>query len=258
MGKRDLVAGDGTAIRVLLVDDHELMRAGLRVLLEQSRPDVQVVAEAGDGREAVRLAQQLLPDIAVVDLSVPELNGVDATRQIISSSPSTRVIALAVREDAQLLEQALRAGATAFVLKQSSASELSAAIAAVVDRRVYLSPRVTGIVLHGFLRQKHQGSNGAGGGGAAAGRDGARDDGSGEATAATPTGSNGAFTVLSPREREVLQLLAEGKTSKEIGSSLHIGIKTVETHRSQIMTKLEIRSIAGLTKYAVRQGITSL
>jgi DNA-binding NarL/FixJ family response regulator len=253
MGKRDLVAGGGTAIRVLLVNDHELMRAGLRALLEQSRPDVQVVAETGDGREAVRLARQLLPDIAVVDLSVPELNGVDATRQIIASSPSTRVIALAVREDAQLLEEALRAGATAFVLKQSSASELSAAMAAVVDRRVYLSPRVTGIVLHGFLRHKPHGS------GAAAGVAAGRNGGNGESGTTAPTeGVGGAFAVLSPREREVLQLLAEGKTSKEIGTALHIGIKTVETHRAQIMSKLAIRSIAGLTKYAVRQGITSL
>jgi DNA-binding NarL/FixJ family response regulator len=222
--------------RVVLVDDHELFRVSLRALLEKLNPAMQVVGEAANGREAVRLVRTLNPDLVLMDMNMPELNGIEATHQISDLNPAIRVIALSMHDEPHVVEQMLRAGATAYVLKQSPVSELSAALAAVIDRRVYLSPRIAGSVVQDFLHRNSARPTRA------------RTNGDGHRSA---------FTTLSRREREVLQLLAEGKTSKEMGALLHVGLKTVESHRGQIMAKLNIRSIAELTKYAVREGITT-
>ncbi|HSV12671.1 MAG TPA: response regulator transcription factor [Tepidisphaeraceae bacterium] len=222
--------------RILLVDDHELVRASLRVLLEKLSPTAQVIGEASNGREAVRLVRLFNPDLVIMDLNMPELNGIEATRQIMDFNPAIRVLALSMHDEPHGVEQMLRAGASGYVLKQSPVSELTAALAAAIDRRVYLSPRIAGSLVHDYLRWSSPQSSPK------------RTNGDGHRSA---------FTALSRREREVLQLLAEGKTSKEIGAVLHVGVKTVESHRGQIMTKLNLRSIAQLTKYAVREGITS-
>lgn len=218
--------------RLLLVDDHELMRSALRALLEKLLPTIQIVGEAGDGRAAVRLARELQPDAIIMDLVMPGLNGIEATRQIIAASPLTKILVLSGHDDMHFVEAALQAGAVAYLLKQSPAAELAAGLTAAMDHKSYISPRVAGLVVGNYVRRTR-------------------------ALSASAAPVN-AFTLLTPREREVLQLVSEGRTSKEIGSALHIGLKTVETHRGQIMTRLNIRSIAGLTKYAVREGITSL
>jgi len=204
--------------RVLLADDHQVVRQGLRELL--TKEGFQVVAEAADGREAVRLAQELCPDIAVVDLSMPLLNGVDAAREIQRSSPRTAVILLTMHTEDPYVLSALRAGIRGYVLKSQATADLLQAIHDVARGSVYLSPRVSGILLQTF---------------------------SGRA----PT----ARDPLTGREREVLQLVAEGKTTKEVAQLLGVSVKTAESHRSRIMGKLDIHETAGLVRYAVRQGL---
>lgn len=215
--------------RVLLVDDHELMRDGLRSILEREN-DVEVVGEAEDGRSAVVLARTVKPDIVVMDVVMKDLNGIEATRQILADSPRVKVIALSSHADNRYVEAILEAGASAYVLKANAYDNLRSAIDAVGRGKSYLSPEVTEAVI-----QASRGGAGAGG------------------LRAGPL-----TAVLSPREKEVLQLLSEGLSSPEIGHRLFVATSTVETHRRNIMRKLDLHSVADLTKYAVREGLTSL
>ncbi|HZZ43678.1 MAG TPA: response regulator transcription factor [Tepidisphaeraceae bacterium] len=214
-------------IRFVLADDHQMMRAGLRSILEQ-RPGYQVVGEAEDGRRTVEIVRETSPHIVLMDITMPDLNGIEATRQIMSISPGTKVIGLSMHSDRQMITEILRAGASGYLLKNSAASELLIAVESVMIGKSYLSPDVTRVVMDEML-----GKN-------------------------APASEPSAFTSLTTREREVLQLIAEGKTNKEIARSLEIGIKTVETYRGQVMDKLNLRSVAELTKYAIRNGLTSL
>ncbi|MEK6197245.1 MAG: response regulator transcription factor [Desulfobacterales bacterium] len=214
------------SIRVLIADDHKIMLAGLRSLLEK-QTDFEVVGEADNGRKAVKMAQEKTPDVVVMDVSMPDLNGIEATMQIIESLPKTRVIALSMHSDKRFVMGMLRAGASGYLLKDCASQELANAIVQVAGGKKYLSPEITGVVIDDFLL-----------GGSAE-----------EVAAASP---------LSPREREVLQLIAEGWSTKQIASHLYVSIKTIETHRRQIMRKLDLHAIADLTKYAIREGFTSI
>jgi two-component system, NarL family, response regulator NreC len=207
-----------TPCRVLLADDHQVVRQGLRELL--TREGYQIVAEAANGREAVKLAEEFCPDLAVVDLSMPLLNGVDAAREIMHCSPRTAVILLTMHTEDPYVMNALRAGIRGYVLKSQASTDLLLAIQEVSRGSMYLSPRVSGVLLQTF---------------------------SGRATVSRDP--------LSGREREVLQLVAEGKTTKEIAQLLGVSAKTAESHRSRIMEKLDIHETAGLVRYAVRQGL---
>jgi len=215
-------------MRILIADDHQMFRQGLRLLLD-SQPDVEVIAETGDGRSAVQLAVEQSPDVVVMDVSMPDLNGIDATRQIMTNAApgkAPKVIALSAHSDQHYAEQMLGAGAVGYVLKHAAFPEMMEALSAVMAGKIYLSPTLPNV-------GKVQGHGGS------------------EAVA---PGTN----KLSPREREILQLLAEGKAMKEIASVLNVSIKTVETHRRTMMSKLGLYSVAELTKYAIREGVTSL
>ncbi|MGD2095842.1 MAG: response regulator transcription factor [Phycisphaerales bacterium] len=214
------------SIRILLVEDHAIVREGLRSLLE-SQSDLEIVGEAEDGRTAVELVRTLLPDMVIMDITMPNLNGVEATRHIISEFPNVKIIALSIHSNRLFVTDMLGAGAAGYVLKDCLFDELVQAIQAVVDGGGYLSPKITGVVIGDYVK-----------------RVGATVDSS--------------FTALTCREREVLQLVAEGKSTKQIALELHVSTKTVEANRRQIMDKLDIHSIAELTKYAVREGLTSL
>jgi len=214
------------SIRVLLADDHTIMRSGLRSLLEKES-DMEVVGEADNGRRTVQLARELSPDVVIMDISMPDLNGIEASRQIVSDVPDVKVVALSMHSDEQFVGQMLDSGATGYLLKDCALEELCRAIRVVVANKSYLSPGIADIVVKTYRR---------------------------ELSRAEPAGP----PELTPREREVLQLVAEGNSSKKIASRLHVSIKTVEAHRHQIMDKLNIRSVAELTKYAIRKGITSL
>lgn len=211
------------SLRVLLVDDHQIIRDGLRAILEQ-QAGMCVVGEAADGHEAIALASSTRPDVVVMDISMPGLNGIDATRRITSELPGIHVVGLSMNVDRRYVLAMLSAGAMGYLLKDSAASELVRAIRTVAAGQSYLSPGITGVVIDTALHT---------------------------ATPEEPP-------TLSVREREVLQLLAEGRTSKAIGATLHIAVTTVETHRRQIMSKLNLRTIAELTKYAIREGLTPL
>lgn len=211
--------------RVLLADDHKILRQGLRTLLEQEE-DIHVVGEADNGRTSVRLAGELAPDVVIMDVAMPDLNGIDATRRITESEPRTKVLALSMHSDGRYVKGMLQAGARGYILKDCAAEELTRAIRAVMADQVYVSPGVTGTIVDDYVRQL-------------------------SAEADEPA-------TLTPREREVLQLLAEGGTTANIAADLHLSVKTIETHRKRIMDKLSLRSIAELTKYAIREGITTL
>ncbi len=212
--------------RVMLADDHKIMREGLKALLEK-QPDLEVAAEAENGLDAVRLAKKLMPHIVIMDIGMPGLNGIEATRRITADLPSTKVIALSMHSDKRFVIEMLKAGVSAYLLKDSASEELVSAIRTVLAGKPYLSPKITGVVLQDYL------------------------------STLSKTGPN-AFTLLTPREREVLQLIAEGRTTKQIASALFVSAKTVDTHRQQLMEKLNLRSVAELTKYAIREGLTSL
>lgn len=213
-------------IRILLADDHKIMREGLRSMIEKQL-DLEVVAEAEDGRTAVKLARELVPDLVVMDIAMPDLNGIEATRQIIAANPHIQVLALSMHSDKRFVVEALRAGVSGYLLKNCAFDELVLAIRKVMADQVYLGPKIADTMLRDYIRHLFQ-------------------------TDSTP------FMDLTPREREVLQLLSEGKSTKEIAACLEVSAKTIETYRQQIMNKLNIRSIAELTKYAIREGITSL
>jgi two-component system, NarL family, response regulator NreC len=212
-------------IRVLLADDHTIVRDGIRRLL-QEEPDMEVVGDAASGLEAVRAARELRPDVVLLDIAMPDLNGVEAARRILASNPGMKIIVLSMHSDVHYVHDMLAAGAVGYLLKQSAYEEVAEAIRAVSKDHAYLSPPVAGIVAEQF-----------------------RMDGG-------VTG--GDVSPLTAREREVLQLLAEGNTPRRVAEKLHIGVKTVETHRRRLMTKLGITSLAALTKYAVRAGLTAL
>jgi len=213
-------------IRVLLVDDHELMREGLRSILERES-DVEVVGEAASGRLAVELARTLEPDVVVMDVAMKDSNGIEATRQLRAASPDVKVIALSSHSDSRYVSAMLDAGACGYVLKANAYDDLRRALGAAQQGKSYLCPDVTQNVV-----------------GASLGKQGREADPS--------------HALLSPREKEVLQLLAEGRSSPEIGLRLFIATTTVETHRRNVMRKLGIHSVADLTKYAIREGLTSL
>ena len=214
------------SVRVLLVDDHRMMREGLRVLLAGA-PDIEVVGEASDGRTALDLVRTNTPDVVVMDVGMPEMNGVEATRRIRAENEGVKVIALSTHRDKSYVHHMLEAGACGYVLKIGAHGELLQAVRAASQGRTYLSQEIAGLVVE---RSTHTHTQ----------------------------GEVSAYSTLGAREREVLQLVAEGKTSAETARQMHISIKTVETHRRNIAQKLGLHGTAELTKYAVREGLTSL
>lgn len=215
--------------RIIIVDDHQVIRDGLKSVLE-AEADLDVVGEGQSGRAAVRLCRELQPDVVIMDITMPDLNGIEATRQIRADRPETKVIALSMHSDRRYVTRMLEAGATGYVLKESAIDDVVRAIRAVAEGGSYLSPDIAGIVIADYLSRSSR---------------------SGEAEVKPEP-------KLTDREREVLQLLAEGKTSKEIAEVLCVSIKTIDAHRRQIMDKLGLRTVAELTKYAIREGLTSL
>jgi DNA-binding NarL/FixJ family response regulator len=207
-------------IRVLLADDHELVRDGIKITLESN--GLTIVGEASEGREAVRMARDLKPDVAVFDVSMPGLNGVDAARLAIKETPGLKIVLLTVHTENEYVDEALKAGVSGYVLKKQATADLVRAIEQVSLGNIYLSPGISRAVMEAFR-----------------------------------SGTQLASRTLTAREREVLQLIAEGKTTKEIGGVLGISVKTAETHRSRVMDKLEIRDTAGLVRYAIRVGLIS-
>jgi two-component system response regulator NreC len=212
-------------VQILIADDHKLMREGLSSLLGR-QPDIQVVAQANNGREAIQMTERHSPDVVVMDVSMPDLNGIDATRQIVSRRPKTKVIALSMHSDRQFVAEMFRAGASGYLLKDSAFEDLASAIRTVARNETYIAPRISGFSLEDYDY----------------------------AQAGEPLVS----PRLTDREREVLQLMAEGKGTKEIAAELGLSAKTIETHRQHLMDKLDIYSIAELTKFAIREGLTSL
>ncbi len=206
-------------IRILLADDHAVVRQGFKMILG-AQPDMEIVGEAGNGREAVELAEKLRPEVVVMDVAMPELNGIEATRRITGAAPHTRVLALSMHKDSVYVRETLRAGARGYLLKDSPAGELLAAVRAVASGQGYLSPEVSNAVLDDYRRHV-----------------------------------SNPIDLLTSREREVLQMLAEGKTNKEIAGVLNLSVYTVDAHRGRIMEKLNLHSINELVRFAVRNGL---
>lgn len=211
--------------RIILADDHQIIRQGLRSLISR-QAGMEVVAEADDGRQAVQLANELNPTLVIMDVSMPDLNGVEATRQILRERPNVKVLALSMHADREYIDRMLEAGACGYMLKDCAFEELAEAIRTVLSGRRFLSPRAAGTVAAGQPRNTHP----------------------------QPLVAAG----LTPREREVLQLISEGKSTKQTAAALGVSVKTIETHRHNIMEKLALHNVAELTKYAIRQGITDL
>jgi two-component system, NarL family, response regulator NreC len=214
------------SIKVLLVDDHQIIREGLRVMLEKEH-DITIVGEAEDGRMAEQLARELVPDVIIMDVAMPDLNGIEATRQITAKVRGVKIIALSMHDDRRFVLNMLKAGAAGYILKDDAFKSLSKAIRMVMINKSYFSNQITEMIENDQVTSSH----------------------------GMKSMDNG---LLSGREREVLQLVAEGKTSNQIAEKLHISAKTVETHRQQVMFKLHIKNVAELTKYAVREGLTML
>jgi DNA-binding NarL/FixJ family response regulator len=214
------------ALRILIADDHELARNGIRSVLE-SRPGWEVCAEARDGREAVELASRLKPDILVLDIGMPNLNGLDAARQILAVTPGARILTLTIHDSEQMVREVLAAGARGFVLKSDAGRELITAVEALQNNRSFFTSKVAQMMLNGYLRPQEQ-------------------------------SHTSKQAVLTPREREVIQLVAEGKSTKEVAIALSLSVKTAETHRTNLMRKLGLHSVADLTLYAVRNGIVHI
>jgi two-component system response regulator NreC len=214
------------SVRIILADDHKITRQGLRSLIDEN-DDMEAVAEAENGRDAVELARGLSPDVVIMDVSMPDLNGVEATRQIIQDNPGVRVIALSMHSDTLFVSEMLKSGASGYLLKDCAFEELEQAIRTVMQGKAYLSPSISGVVVEDYLHRLSK-------------------------------AQMSTSEVLTDREREVLQLIAEGRSTKQIALKLHISAKTVETHRRQIMNKLDLHTVAELTKYAIRKGLTAL
>lgn len=215
-----------TKIRILLADDHTVMRAGLRLLLER-QPDLIVVGEAEDGRRTVELADTEKPDVIVMDIAMPGLNGIEATRQIAAKRPETAVVILSMHSDESYVMRALKAGAKAYLLKDSAEADLIRAVRTVREGKSFFSPAVSKMLLEDYVRQLEQ------------------------------RGEEDSYELLTTREREILQLLAEGKANKDVANLLNLSLYTVETHRSHILQKLGLHTIPDLILYAVRKGIIS-
>ena len=210
---------------ILLVDDHRIVREGLRTLLGQ-QPDLEVVGEAADGRDAVAQARILRPDVIVMDIAMPELNGVEATRLILAESPQVRIVALSMYADRRFVAEILRAGALGYVLKDGAFEELALAIRTITEGKTYLSPSIAGLVVEELMQR----------------------------TSAPGSPSLGGLT---PRERQVLKLLADGMRPREIALELAISVKTVEVHKQNLMNKLEIHTASELTRFAIREGLST-
>ena len=213
------------SLRVLIVDDHKIMREGLRSLLEKL-PDIEVVAEAESAQKALKLVEEIEPNLVIIDVVMPSLNGIEATRRILAKIPTIKVIALSMYSDKRFVMEMLRAGASGYLLKDCAFEELDEAIRAVIEDRTYITPRIVDIIVKDYFSQIEK-------------------------------PSSSALSALTSRQYEVLQLLAEGKTTREIAQQMSLSVKTIESHRQQIINKLNIRSIAGLTKYAIREGLIS-
>ncbi len=212
--------------RILVADDHELVRRGIRVLLE-NHPGWEVSAEAKDGREAVERANELKPDLVLMDIGMPNLNGIDAARQILANSPATHILILTMHYSQQVVQEALAVGARGFLLKSDAGRDLITAVEAVQHNRTFFTSQATEVVVDGYLNPERKEEQ--------------------------PLRNR-----LTPRERQVVQLLAEGKTSKEVAVALNLSVKTAETHRTNIMRKLDLHSVADLTLYALRNGIAQV
>jgi two-component system, NarL family, response regulator NreC len=212
------------SLRILLADDHTVVRQGLRKVLEE-RPEWAVVAEAGDGREAVRLAEQFKPDVSILDVAMPLLNGIEATRQIARRVPSTRILVLSMHADEAYVAQILRAGASGYLLKDSADVDLIQAVSEVASGKSFFSPAIARVMLDNYVRH------------------------------GTEKDVSDRYESLSQREREIFQLIAETKTNKEIAALLNVSPSTVETHRARIMEKLNLHSAAEIVLYAVRRGV---
>jgi DNA-binding NarL/FixJ family response regulator len=214
------------AIRILLADDHTVVRDGLRALLEK-QPDMAVVAEAADGRDSVRLAEEQSPDVVVMDIAMPNMNGIEATRRILSSNPRTAVVILSMHQDESYVLRSLKAGAKGYLLKDSLRSDVIEAIRSVAQGRSFLTKKVSRILQEDYIRELED------------------------------RGLDDSYDLLTEREREILQLVAEGKTNKEVAALLDVSVTTVETHRTHILQKLGLHSVPELILYAVRKGIIS-
>ena len=213
-------------IRILLADDHAVVRDGVRALLEK-QSDMAVIAEAADGRDAVRLAEELAPDVAIMDIAMPNMNGIEATRRILAAHPRTAVVVLSMHQDESYVLGSLKAGARGYLLKDSLRSEIVEAVRTVSQGRSFLTRRISRMMQEDYIRQMEQ------------------------------RGYEDSYDLLTAREREILQLAAEGRANKEIAAVLHIGLTTVETHRTHILQKLNLHSVPELILYAVRKAIIS-
>lgn len=213
------------SLNLLIVDDHAIFREGLKSLIAKE-PDMEVVGEAGNGIEAILLARELCPDVVIMDVNMPDMNGIEATRGIMTESPGTSVLVLSMESDRRFIVEVLEVGALGFVMKESVFSELATAIRTVADKDTYLGPRITELIIKDYLKR-------------------------------IPDKLPLTFTSLTTRERLIVQFIADGQNSKEIASHFGVSIKTVEVHRHNIMNKLNLNSVAALTKYALREGLTS-
>ncbi|HTT64063.1 MAG TPA: response regulator transcription factor [Bryobacteraceae bacterium] len=213
-----------SVVRILLADDHTVMRNGLRLLLER-QSHLQVVGEAADGRQAVALSESANPDVVIMDIGMPNLNGIEATRQIVNRNPRTAVAVLSMHSDESYVIRALKAGARAYLLKDSAEADLLAAVRALTEGKSFFSPAISKILVEDYMRQLES------------------------------RGAEDTYELLTNREREILQLLAEGRTNKEAANMLNLSLYTVETHRTHILQKLNLHSVPELILYAVRKGI---